>query len=236
MRILVTRPLPEGERTATALRERGHEVLLAPLMQVKPVAADVSGRWSAVIVTSANAVRALPPAQIKPLLPLPVFAVGERSAAAARAAGFREVHSPQGNAADLVRLIAERYGGQAEPYLYLAGADRAADVEGDLKAKGLIARTVIVYRNVTVGFPPALFAAIAAGELDAVLHFSRRSAETFLSGAKDAGLSGRALSLRQLCISQNVAEPLVQAGAVHVDVASRPDEASVLALAAKRSS
>ena len=32
MRILVTRPLPDGERTAAALRARGHDVLLVPLM------------------------------------------------------------------------------------------------------------------------------------------------------------------------------------------------------------
>ena len=59
MRVLVTRPLPDGERTAKALRAKGHEVLLVPLMQVRPVPAVVAGNWSAVIITSANALRAL---------------------------------------------------------------------------------------------------------------------------------------------------------------------------------
>ena len=62
MRLIVTRPLPEGERTATALRRRGHQVLLAPLMRVETVAADLAGQWAAVIVTSANAPGALMPA------------------------------------------------------------------------------------------------------------------------------------------------------------------------------
>src|SRR5690242_10519772 len=98
MRVLVTRPLPDGERTAAALRARGYDVLLVPLMQVRPVPAGVSGNWSAVIVTSANALRVVPAEQIASLLALPVYAVGQRSADAARELGFREVRTPNGDA------------------------------------------------------------------------------------------------------------------------------------------
>ena len=42
---LVTRPQADSERTAAALRARGHEVLVAPLLRVEPVAADLSGGW-----------------------------------------------------------------------------------------------------------------------------------------------------------------------------------------------
>ena len=59
MRVVVTRPEPDGKRTATALRALGHEVLIAPLMNVENVAADLSGHWSAVIITSANAPNAI---------------------------------------------------------------------------------------------------------------------------------------------------------------------------------
>ena len=55
MRLAVTRPQADGERTATALRARGHQVQVAPLMRVEPVAADLRGGWAAVIMTSANA-------------------------------------------------------------------------------------------------------------------------------------------------------------------------------------
>ena len=48
MRVVVTRPQADGERTAAALRARGHEVLVAPLMKVEAVAADLSGKWGAV--------------------------------------------------------------------------------------------------------------------------------------------------------------------------------------------
>jgi uroporphyrinogen-III synthase len=38
MAILVTRPLPDGEITAAALRAKGFEVLLAPMLRFEPVA------------------------------------------------------------------------------------------------------------------------------------------------------------------------------------------------------
>jgi uroporphyrinogen-III synthase len=105
MRVLVTRPLPDGDRTAAALRALEHDVLLSPLMQVRPVPAVVAGPWSAVIITSANALRILSSAQLKPLLHLPLFAIGARSAEAARTTGFSEIRASQGAADDLVRLF-----------------------------------------------------------------------------------------------------------------------------------
>jgi len=230
MRVLVTRPLPDGERTAAALRACGHAVLLAPLMQVRPIPAVVAGTWSAVIVTSANALGVLSLSQLAPLLDLPLFAVGERSAEAGRVAGFREVRTTLGDAGDLVRLVAERYADQTAPHLYLAGADRAADIEGALARRGIPCTTVVVYRTMTTGFPPELIGAVEAGEIDAVLHFSRRSAENFLAGAKAAGLLAAALAPRQLCISAQVAEPVTNAGGQNVAIARRPDEAAMLDL------
>src|SRR6202012_5054252 len=38
MAILVTRPLPDGETTASALRAKGFDVLLAPMLRFEPVA------------------------------------------------------------------------------------------------------------------------------------------------------------------------------------------------------
>jgi uroporphyrinogen-III synthase len=230
MRVLVTRPLPDGERTAAALRARGHDVLLVPLMKVRPVPAVLAGTWSAVIVTSVNALRALAPAQLAPLIALPLYAVGERSAEAARAAGFREVRTPRADAEALVRLIAERHGNELAPYLYLAGEHRAADIEGLLARSGIKVTTVVVYRNMTTGFPPELFTAVEQRRIDAVLHFSRRSAENFLAGAKSAGLMAQALAPRQLCLSPQVAEPLSAAGARKVAIARRPDETALLEL------
>ncbi len=58
---IVTRPQPEAERTAAALRRAGHAVEVAALLRIESIAAVElgSGPWSALAVTSANALRAL---------------------------------------------------------------------------------------------------------------------------------------------------------------------------------
>jgi uroporphyrinogen-III synthase len=231
MRIAVTRPQADGERTAVALRARGHQVLLAPLMTVEPVTADLAGGWGAVIVTSANAPGAIAshPA-FATLSKLPAYAVGRRSAEAARQAGFAEVASAAGDVRDLVRLIAERHVAAAGPLLYLAGEDRAADLIGELCARGIAAEMRVVYRAVTAPFPPPLVTALKTGAIDAVLHFSKRSADNYLTGAGAAGIAEQALAVKHLCLSPQVAAPLTKAGAAHVAVAARPDEAALIDL------
>ena len=109
MRVVVTRPQADGERTAGLLRARGHEVLLAPLMKVEVVTANLAGDWGGVIITSANApvaIAANPGG--KALFVLPAFAVGQRSADAARQAGFRHVTASGGDVRDLVQTIVTR--------------------------------------------------------------------------------------------------------------------------------
>jgi uroporphyrinogen-III synthase len=227
MRVAVTRPQIDAERTAQALRARGHEVLLAPLMRVEAIAADLSGDWSAVVITSANALAAVAQnAALTKLQKLPLFAVGQRSAAAAD--GFAEVHSAGGDVHGLVRLIVrEQRGGTL---LYLAGENRAADLVGELGKHGIAADMRIVYRAVTAPFPPPLIAALKAGSLDAVLHFSRRSAENYIAGAHAAEITGSALALRHICMSPQVAEPLLAAGAKHVEIAPQPSEAALIGM------
>ena len=227
MRVALTRPQADGERSAAALRARGHDVLLAPLMRVEPIKADLAGNWSAVAITSANAPGAI--AANAPLLQLPLYAVGARSADAARAAGFTHVTSADGDVRALARLIAERHKRTA-PLLYLAGEDRAADLVGELVQGGIKAEMRVIYRAVTAPFPPALAQALRGGALDAVLHYSARSAETFVARARAAGVTREALAVRHLCLSAQVAAPLQAAGAQDVAVAQHPDEAALIEL------
>jgi uroporphyrinogen-III synthase len=233
MRVVVTRSQADGERTARALRALGADVLLAPLMRVEPIQADLSGNWGAVIITSANAPGAIAanPARAA-LIQLPLFAVGHRSAEAARQAGFANVNSAGGDVRDLVQVVAERHADASAPLLYLAGEDRAADLIGELAVHGIAAEMRIVYRAVTAPFPPALIAALTSGAVDAVLHFSKRSADNYLTGARTAGIAAEALAVRHVCLSAQVAEPLITAGAERIGVARRPEEAALIELLA----
>ena len=108
MAVLVTRPHPDDETTAKALRARGFDVLRAPMLRFEPVPFqdDADATYGAVIVTSANALRAIAPHLAgSRLLKLPLFAVGENTAAAARDAGFGEVIASKGDAGALRDLV-----------------------------------------------------------------------------------------------------------------------------------
>jgi uroporphyrinogen-III synthase len=72
-------------------------------------------------------------------------------------------------------------------------------------------------------------ALLRGNAIDAVLHYSRRSAAAFaaLAGKEDIGLAGG--RPRHLCLSAAVAMPLREAGA-EVRTASRPDETALFAL------
>jgi uroporphyrinogen-III synthase len=232
VRLLVTRPESDGERTATALRQRGHVVVTAPLLRIEPIldAPLDEQRWGAILITSANAAAAIALHKRKnALLDIPVFAVGDRSAAAMRASGFAKVVSAGGAVADLMRVAVGRLKPEA-PLLYLAGEDRAGDLAGALRGKGFIVQTVVLYRAVTAAILPQETAEALAKGLDGVLHFSRRSAEAYVNGAQATGVLSRALAPTQFCLSEQIAEPLRRAGAATIRVAPRPNEAALIEL------
>jgi uroporphyrinogen-III synthase len=214
--VLVTRPQPDNEATAAALRTKGLEVLLAPMLRFEPVAFhdDADARYGAVIVTSANALRAIEADQAASrLLTLPLFAVGERTAAAARRAGFRDAS---------VRAKALK---KASTLLYFAGADLAGDLAGELGERGFSVVTHTTYRMIpVVSLPQAACDAFAANRIEAVLHYSRRSARAFLDAARAAGVEISALAIPQCCISDAVASIVRDVGATQVLVARSSDE------------
>jgi len=231
MAILVTRPQPDNEATAAALRAKGFEVLLAPMLRFEPVAFhdDTDARYGAMIVTSANAIRAIEAHLTGRLLTLPLFAVGERSAEAARRAGFGDVTVAEGNAAALRDLIVASVRAKtlkkASTLLYLAGADLAGDLAGELGARGFSVVTHTTYRMIPVlRLPQGACDAFAASRIEAVLHYSRRSARAFLDAVRAGGVEISALAIPQCCISDAVASIVREVGATQVLVARSPDE------------
>jgi uroporphyrinogen-III synthase len=234
VRLLVTRPDPDGTRTAAALRERGHEVTVAPLLRLEDVAFELPEEAAvAVVMTSANAARAIAHSRARgALTALPALTVGRHTAQAARDVGFVEIHSAEGDKTDLVDLLVARYPRERGALLYLAGEDRAGDLAADLAPHGLTVRTAVVYRAVKLDrFPVPVEELLARGTLDGVLHFSKRSAETYIDCAESAGILEPALKPLHYCLSRQVAAPLVAVGAP-TQVASRPEEAALIDLVA----
>jgi uroporphyrinogen-III synthase len=232
MAVLVTRPHPDDETTAASLRARGFDVLRAPMLRFEPVAVheDMNARYSAVIVTSANALRGIEP-HLKGhrMLELPLFAVGDHTAAAARRAGFTHVVSANGDAANLRDLVLASLRAKelkkASTLLYLAGAEIARDLASELEESGFRVVTQTTYRMIAVkSLPREACDAFAANQVEAVLHYSQRSARAFLDAARAAGVEISALAIPQCCISATVASVVRDAGAMQVVVAATPDE------------
>jgi uroporphyrinogen-III synthase len=232
MAVLLTRPSPDNEASSEVLRARGFEVLLAPMLRFEPApfTDDADADYQAVIVTSANALRAIAGVLAQSSLrKLPLFAVGEHTASVARDIGFAKVVTAKGDAAALRDCVLERVRAKElkkkRPLLYLAGADLSRDLASELGKHGLEVATQATYRMAAVAsLPRAVCDAFARDEIEAVLHYSRRSAAAFLEAVRNEGIEISALSVPQCCISANVAAVLHEAGAAQVKVAASPDE------------
>jgi uroporphyrinogen-III synthase len=235
VRLLITRPAADAARTAAALRARGHDAVIAPLLIIE-ILADVeiaAGPWSAILVTSANAAHAIAAhPRYDDLRRIPVFAVGAHSAQAMREVGFAEVTSADGDVSALAALAGAR-GKPGASLLYLAGATRTGDLAGALRELGVAVHTAVVYRaDIAKTLPPEAAGALAAG-IDGVLHYSRRSAEAYVDAVRRADLANAGLADPvHFCLSAEIAAPLTAAGATDMRVAKTPDEPALLALCA----
>jgi uroporphyrinogen-III synthase len=76
--------------------------------------------------------------------------------------------------------------------------------------------------------PREICDAFAAHRIEAVLHYSRRSARAFLQAARAGGVEISALAIPQCCISAQVATVVRDGGATQVLVAATPDENALL--------
>jgi len=235
MRVLVTRPEADALELKTEIEALGHEVTVAPLLQIEFLGIDPAAfeGAQAIAVTSRNGLQALA-ASGSPghALKLPLFAVGPATAACAQAMGFAKVFTGSGTASDLVPLIASQLEASDGPIIYLAGEDLAFDLTAPLKERGLEAREIVSYRAHTISsFAPETTRLIAEGHIDAAILMSRRTA-AFCQAVNRAGLEESARKLTCLCISQSVAEELGGLDLCRIEVASKPNSAEILTLLA----
>jgi uroporphyrinogen-III synthase len=233
MTILVTRPEPGASRTVAALADMGLTVLSCPLFTIIPSeAARPTGKFAALLVTSGHGAAGLTPAVADLPANLPVFAVGDRTADAMTANGFSNVTSASGDQKALARLVLARLSPRYR-VLLATGEDHKDGLAAAFADAGHEIALWIRYRAVAVtDLPAAAEAAVKAGSISKVLHYSRRASETFVALVEKAGLGPAVQPLLHVALSADVAEPLAAAGFGQVTVASQPDEAHMLTLAA----
>lgn len=235
MRIVVTRPVGDAEAMAAALRERGHDVLVHPLLEVvfRPLSFFMCDGVSKLIVTSRNALRSLAASEaITTARALSVFCVGEATAAVAAQLGFAEVHTGPGTAKGLADVILQ----MPEPerqgiFLYLTGEHLAFDLQAALTAHGVSVRREITYetREAPEAATHELVEKLREG-VDGVILMSPRTASMFARVLKQAKVPKANSPLTCYCLSEAVAAPLQQIADIIIHVAPKPSEVDLLAL------
>jgi uroporphyrinogen-III synthase len=208
-KLLLLRPEPGLSASADRARALGLEVIACPLFEVEPLAweAPNADDYDALLLTSANAVRHGGPG-LGSLKSLPVHAVGEATAEAAREAGFTIESVGDTNVADLLAGLATSL-----RLLHLAGADHRPTNHPGIDRR-------IIYRSAAIADPalPPLNGLVVA------VH-SPRAGARLADLAKEKGRAALA------AISAAAAEACGD-GWGSVAVAQQPTDESLLALAA----
>lgn len=233
MRLLVTRPADEATATAARLNAQGHTTLIQPLLAYESLRPpELKDRPGAIALTSRNAVRALGdwPFAAK-WRSLPVFAVGDATAAAARDAGFTAVRSAAGDGLALARLVAGSLKPRDGTVLYPAAANRSPVFETELKGSGFTVETVIAYRMIPAQkLDAGVKAALSSGALDGVLFYSPRTASVFRDLVTAAGILPALAKVTVFAISEATAAALQGTATAALRIAVTPDEEAMMRL------
>ena len=225
MKVVLTRPDPDNDALSDALSTHGIACLVAPMLTIE--ATDVPGLGAAlseaqaILATSANGIRAL--ASAAEGRDVPLIAVGDATAAAARQAGFAQVTSADGDSAALAVLAEAELDPKAGPLVHVAGSHVAGDFETILGAAGFDYRRIEVYDAVaTTTLPSALSEALRGAAVDGVAFFSPRTAATFAALVREASLVDTLKSVTAYCLSDAVAAAVEAEPWQRVSIAPRP--------------
>lgn len=220
--IWVSRTLPAARESADRLSRRGFDTVVAPLLDLERLPTSVGlRRVRSVVFTSRNGVAAF--IDQTPARHYQVFAVGDATAAAARAAGFRHVLSAAGDIQDLRRLILDE-GPRDGAVLRVGAEEPAGALINDLAEGGFEVADWSVYRTVPRHTRDILaMLKIGITPIDAVLIYSPKAARRCARL-----LDARLITLdRAICISQAAANEFGGVADLRLRVAKRPNEASM---------
>lgn len=217
--VLVTRAGPGASRTCARLNALGYRAVNAATARIVFFEADLALQpGETLALTSPNG--ALAAARLTPARDLPVFTVGDASAAAAREAGFTQVTSAAGDGEALAALLISA---GDSPVVHVRGRDQGFDLGAALTRAGREARAVIAYAAEPVeALAPAALEALEAGAV--ILAHSARGAARLVARVSAADRAALIRGAGAAAISAAAAAPLEAAGAAPVEIAETPDE------------
>ena len=231
--ILITRPQPEADALQRRLRDMGIACLAQPLLDIRFLDGEglAGAAPQAVLATSANGVRALARQEKYPRRGAPLLAIGAATAREARQAGFAPVWSGTGHAESLLALAERHCRRQAGELLHVCGRDVAVDIAGRLRQRGFRARRVVLYEAVAaVRLDDAVAEALRQGRIEAVLLYSRRTAQVWEALLRGAGLQRHCQAMTAYCLAKSAADAADALPFRDIVSAARPDEEALLAL------
>ena len=232
MRVLITRPEREATALATALGERGHTAVIAPLFHLQilhppPGFEAALTACQAILLTSANGARAL--AEATHQRSRPVFAVGDTTAATAEGLGFTAATSASGDGAALAALVRQRLDPKAGPLLHVSGSEPAFDLVQALGADGFEVQRMALYEaRETDVLPASAVAALQARALDAATFFSPRASALFVELVRKASLAEAVREVSAVAISPAALAPLADLPFKTTAAAEHPTRQGVL--------
>ncbi|MBB2189765.1 uroporphyrinogen-III synthase [Gluconacetobacter azotocaptans] len=224
--VLVTRPEPGLSETLAAVRALGWRPYAAPMLRIgiRPLALP-GGRMQAVLLTSGQAIAALP-GRIPP--DMPILAVGEATARRAREAGFGDVTTAGGTAEALLGLARTRLDPRHGSLLLATARGYGGVLVSGLRQAGFQVSRRCVYTVEPVGrLGGDILDALAQGAVEAALFYSAETARQFLA-ALPPDAAGRLGGVRAVAISAATASALGGARWRAIDIADRPDSGSML--------
>jgi uroporphyrinogen-III synthase len=227
--VLITRPEPGASETAARLRSLGFLPVLAPVLEIVRTDARLppSDAVAAIVVTSANAVPALPAT----FRYYPLLTVGDATAARARAAGFDNVTSADGDAVALAALVARLRRPGDGALLLATGQGQGHRLARMLRQGGYRVLRRVVYHAAPVGhLPEAAHAALRRGAIRAALFFSAETARHFVTLARMEGLTGTVRDSEAVAIGAPTGVALEALPWRRISVAARPNQDAMLAL------
>jgi uroporphyrinogen-III synthase len=226
--VLITRPEPGASDTAARIAAMGLIPVVAPLLEIQPFPILLPpGRIAAVLLSSGNAVDALP-ANCRSL---PLLTVGAATARRAEHAGFTNIQSADGDAVALASLVRAHIRPKEGTLLLASGRGQSLTLAANLRASGYrVARRVVYAANPVPRLPEPARVALLDQQTRTVLLFSTETARHFVRLVRRAGLLDALAGQEAITIGPQAAMALIDLPWARIRVAAKPTQDEMLAL------
>ena len=203
MHILLTRPFEDCSEMILKFQSLGNKVSHLPLLRIDKVNYDETALLDlkGIIFTSANAVKFLDVKKInKKLL---CFCVGNATEKKARAVGFQNVISAEGNVENLKELILQNFDQKDGKMIYVSGETISVDLDQQLLKEGYNIKRIINYRTVhNENFNIKFVKELKLNMPDIVYVYSQNSALNFIKFIKLYQSESLWMNTNLMCIGE----------------------------------